>query len=99
MALDDERSFAEAEHALDGFDERGLGVNGFGLGGFFWLSVKAGEDLAGGIFFENNGGGGVVRFGKAAVGHKCVDVCFREFFEAAAGVGRVGFGGRVVPFV
>src|SRR5712692_6107406 len=35
VALNDERRIAETQHALDGLDERRLGVNGFRFRGFF----------------------------------------------------------------
>src|SRR6266436_2796686 len=50
VALDDQGRLAEAQHALDGLDEGGLGVTGLGFRGFFRLPEKARKDLAGGIF-------------------------------------------------
>ena len=38
VALDDERRFAEAQHALDGFDQRRLGVRCFGSATLFRLA-------------------------------------------------------------
>src|SRR5229473_2457367 len=38
VAFDDERRFAEAQHALDGLDQGGLAVNAFRLFGFFRLA-------------------------------------------------------------
>src|SRR6266853_3946852 len=40
VAFDDERGGAESEHALDGFDQRGLGVGSFGVPGFFRLAQE-----------------------------------------------------------
>src|SRR5260370_1023001 len=83
VAFDDQRRLTETQHALDGFDESGLGVHGFGLGGFFRFSEKARENLAGGIFSEANGGVEILSFGKTVVGNKFVDVSFRNFLYAA----------------
>src|SRR6266567_978839 len=61
-------------------------------------SEKAGEDLAGGIFSETNGGVEILRFGKTVVGNKFVDVGFRDFLEAAAEVARFVFEQALTHF-
>src|SRR5947207_4345131 len=45
VALDNQRSFAEAQNALDGLDECRFGVCGFTLRGFCRLSKKSRRDL------------------------------------------------------
>ncbi len=86
-----EGSLAEAQHAFYCFYEGRLSVNGFGLGGFFRLTEKARENLAGGIFSETNGGVKILNFGKAVIGNEFQDVRFRNFLEAAAEMTRFVF--------
>ncbi len=98
VTFNDERSFAEAQHALYCFYEGRLGVNGFGLGGFFGFTEKACEDLAGGIFSETNGGVKILNFGKTVIGNEFQDVGFRNFLQAAAEVARFIFEQALAHF-
>ena len=79
MTFDDERSFAEAQHAFYCFYQSGLGVNGFGLGGFFRFTEKARENLPRRIFSEADGGVKIFYFGKAVIGNEFQDVGFGNF--------------------
>src|SRR5713226_841668 len=90
--------FAEAQHALYCFNESGLGVDGFGLGGFFRFTEKAREDLAGGIFAETDGGVKILNFRKAVIGNQFEDVGFRNFLEAAAKMTRFVFEQALAHF-
>jgi len=98
MAFDDQRRFAETQHAFDGLDESGLGIDGFGLGGFFRFPEQAREDLAGGIFSEADGGVEILNLGKAVIGNELEDVGFGNFLEAAAEVTRFVFEQALAHF-
>src|SRR5882762_462104 len=98
VALDDERSFAEAQHALHCFYERGLGVNAFRFRGFFRFSEKAREDLAGGILSKADGGIKILNPRKAVVGNEFEDVGFRNFLEATAEMTRFVFEQALAHF-
>src|SRR5258707_1080968 len=98
VALDDERRFAEAQHPFYCFDNRGLGVDGLGVGRFFRFSEKAREDLAGGIFSEADGSVEILHFGKAVVGNELEDVGFGNFLEAAAEMTRFVFEQALAHF-
>src|SRR5271170_141123 len=67
LALDDQRSFAKAEHTLDGFYQRGLGVDVFDSVVFRTLTKHAGENLARGIFSKTYGGVQIFNLGDAQV--------------------------------
>src|SRR5438309_1029725 len=84
VALNHEWRLAKTEHAFDGLDESGFGIDGLGLGRFFRFSENAGEDLAGGIFSETDGGKEILNFGKTAVGNEFEEIGFGYFLEAAA---------------
>jgi len=89
--LDDQGRFAKTQHAFDGLDESGLGIDGLGLGGFFRFSENAREDLAGGIFPETDSGVEILNFGKAVIRNELEDVGFGDFLEASAEVTRFVF--------
>src|SRR5713226_421769 len=98
VALDDQGRFAEAQHALDGLDQGGLGVCGLGLRGFFRFTEKAGEDLAGGIFSEADGSVKIFNSRKAVIGNEFEDVGFGNFLEAAAEMTRFVFEQALAHF-
>src|SRR5258706_2316433 len=98
VAFDDERSFAETEHALDGLDQGGLGVNTFRLFGFFRLAEEAREHLARGIFSEADGSVKILSLGEAIIRNKFVDVGFGNFFQASAEVARFVFEETLAHF-
>src|SRR5437016_7204706 len=84
VALDHQGRRAKTEHAFDGLDESGLGIDGLGLRGFLRFSENAREDLAGGIFSEPDGSVEILNFGKTAIGNEFMDVGLGDFLEAAA---------------
>src|SRR5260370_3815097 len=91
VAFDDERSFAEAQHALHCFYEGGLGVDAFGLRGFFRFTEKAREDLAGGIFSETDGSVKILNPKKAGIRNEFVGVGFINFLHTPASTTTLSF--------
>ena len=79
MTFYNQGRFAKAQHAFYCFYESGLGVNGFGLGGFFRFTEKARENLPRRIFSEADGGVKIFNFGKAVIGNEFQDVGFGNF--------------------
>src|SRR5712664_1826818 len=67
VALDDQRRFAKAEHALDRLDQGGLGIFGWRLSGLCSIAKNTGEDLASGIFSKADGGKEILGFRQAVV--------------------------------
>src|SRR3984893_887481 len=91
VALDDQRSFAEPQYALDGLDQGGLGIDSLRLVVLSRFAKHAREDLARGVFAEAHGGIEVLDFGEAMVGNKFHHVLFGNFLQAAAEVARFVF--------
>src|SRR5258706_4443525 len=98
VAFDNERSFAETEHALDGFDQGGLAVNAFRRFGFFRLAEEACEHLARRILSKADGSVKILDFGKAVVRNQLEHVGFGNFLEAAAKVARFVFEETLAHF-
>src|SRR5882762_4255694 len=84
VALDHQGRRAKTQHAFDGLDESGLGIDSLGLRGFFRFSKNAREDLTGRIFSETDGGVEILNFGETAIVNEFEDVRLGNFLEAAA---------------
>src|SRR5580692_1071116 len=84
VAFDDQRSFAKAEHALDGLDKRRPGIFRFRFPDLFRFAKQARENLPRGIFAKTDGGVEILLFREAVVSEQFFPLRFGNFLEAAA---------------
>src|SRR5208283_1613552 len=82
LTTDDERGFAKTQHALNGFNQRGLGIVGGLVRLLGGLAEIAGQDLAGGIFAKADGGEKIFGLGETVFSGELCQIFSRNFLEA-----------------
>src|SRR5215831_1095190 len=90
VALDDQGSFPDAQHAFDGFDQGGLGV----VAGFVGLDAFAEhfrQHLPRGVLPEAHGGKEILHLGQAVIGRGFLQFGFFDLFERASESARFLF--------